>query len=453
MNILNLPPEVDPNNILDDVDYEKANEESTEENIQILIDRGQKEFNKLDKPLSEQLTEIFEILMPGNGEISTILWASAIATVQGNPNMGIITGNPGEGKTILMDYILDFIPERHILRMNDLTESGLFQTANIKGIYYLDKKIVYLGDLGDKKGFEKTLTARKILRTLQTDGYFARTISEKSKSEDNLVVWEALEQILMGKPAMWFSTVREDGDAQDKDRSIVCTTNLEKEKEIKYIIQHIKNPKSRTGKTIRDTIGHWKPILHSIFEYLASKEINVIIPWDLSEMDYKFRDIDRLVTLAGLLAIINLPYHDTYNEYILASEFDIITIAKFLKEGNADLSAVVMKRLNILYKTYKGNDFTRMDAVLTFPDTYPADGTGTANIYRDILKPAVKAGFIQEDKEGRQFIYNFTQSPTEIKFTLNLPEIDWDQIIYEYGEDKGYPAIPMTFDDKNMDGE
>lgn len=448
MNIFDLPPDVDPENVLDDVDYEKA---IKEDNIQVLWAMGKKEFNKLNKPLSQQLTEIFEILMPGNGEIATIFWTSAIGTVLGNPNMGIITGNPGEGKTILMDYILDFIPERHILRMNDLTESGLFQTANVKGINYLDKKIVYLGDLGDKRGFEKTLPARKILRTLQTDGYFARTISEKSKDKNNLMVWEAQEQILTGKPAMWFTTVREDGDAQDKDRSIICTTNLEKEKEIKYIIQHIQNSKSRTGKKIRDTINHWKPIFHSIFEYLISNEVDVIIPWDISELNYKFRDINRLVTLTQLLAIINKPYHDTYdNEYILASEWDITTIAKFLKEGGDDLSAIVMKRLKILYDNYKGNDFTRMDAVLTFPDTYSADSTGAANIYRDILKPATKAGFIQEDKEGRQYIYNFIQSPTNTTFTLDLPEIDWEMIKEEYGEDKGYSPMSLEYTQKDQ---
>lgn len=448
MNILELPPDIDPNSILDDVDYEKA---QNEDDIQTLYTLGEKEFNKLDKPLSQQLTEIFEILMPGNGEIATIFWTSAIGTVLGNPNMGIITGNPGEGKTILMEYILEFIPKRHILRMNDLTESGLFQTVNEKGTNYLDRKIVYLGDLGDKRGFEKTLPARKILRTLQTDGYFARTISEKSKNKDNIMVWEAQEQILTGKPAMWFTTVREDGDAQDKDRSIICTTNLEKDKEIKYIIQHGKNPRSRTGKKIIDTVNHWKPILCAIFEYIVSNEINVIIPWDISELDYKFRDMDRLITLTQLLAIIDKPYHETYNEYILAGEGDIITVAKFLKESSADLSAVVMKRLKILYETYKNNDFSRMDAVLTFPDTYSADGTGTANIYRDILKPAVKAGFIQEDKEGRQFIYNFTQSPTNTKFNLELPEINWDQIKYEYGADEGYSNISLEYDNSKKD--
>ena len=449
MNILDLPPDVDPDNIMDDIDYEKAVEE---DNAQTLYTIGKKEFDKLDKPLSQQLTEIFEILMPGNGEIATIFWTSAIGTVLGNPNMGIITGNPGEGKTILMDYILNFIPKRHVLRMNDLTESGLFQTANVKGINYLDKKIVYLGDLGDRRGFEKTLPARKILRTLQTDGYFARTISEKRKDENNLMVWEAQEQILTGKPAMWFSTVREDGDAQDKDRSIICTTNLEKEKEIKYIIQHIKNPKSKTGKKIRDTISHWQPILCAIFEYIISNDVDVIIPWDISELDYKFRDIDRLITLTQLLALINKPYHDTYNNYILANEWDITAVAKFLNEGNADLSAVVMKRLKILYGNYKHNDFSRMDAVLTFPDTYPTGSIGnTASIYRDILQPAIKAGFIQEDKDGRQFIYNFIQSPTNTKFTLDLPEIDWEMIKEEYGEDEGYSPISLEYAQKDQD--
>lgn len=431
MNILDLPPDIDPDSILDDVDYEKAVEE---DNTQTLYLMGKKEFNKLDKPLSQQLTEIFEILMPGNGEIATIFWASAVATVQGNPNMGIIKGNQGEGKTVLMDYIITFIPERYVERINDATEAALFD--NTKPMNYLDKKIVYLGDLGDKRGFEKTLSARKVLRTLQTDGHYSRKIKEKQKDEHGVQNWTTIYEELIGKPAMYFTTVREDADMQDQDRAIIATTNLEKADEIKYIIQHI-GKNSKTGKKIKETIEIWKPKLQAIFEYLVSQQLEAVIPYNLQDMNYKFRDLNRLVTLSEMMAIINQKFRKRYDDFILVEKEDIELIAKFLNEGTGQLSQVVLKRLTELYDKYTDKrSFTRDDVVSLFPDTYSSLPGGTSNAYRDILKPAIDVKLITEDKSQRPYIYiffgGFKEKINEKQFNLDLPEIDAYMLQKEY---------------------
>lgn len=402
MNMLDLPPDVDPDSILDDVDYEKA---VREDNVQALCTIGKKEFNKLDKPLSQQLTEIFNVLFPGNGEIAVIFWASSLATAQGKPNIAIIKGDPGQGKTVLMDYIIDFIPERHVERINDASEAALFD--NTKSNDYLDKKIVYLGDLGDRRGFEKTLAARKVLRTLQTDGHYSRKIKEKQKDEDGVQNWTTIYEELIGKPAAWWTSVREDADMQDQDRAIIATTNLEKADEIRYIIQHI-GKSSKTGQKIKETIETWKPRIHAIFEYLVNQRVEAVIPYNLQDMNYKFRDLNRLVTLSEMMAIINQNYRIKRDNYVIVGEEDIKLIARFLDEGTGNLSKTVINRLIKIYDRYPPiTTFTRDDVVSLFSDTYDSLQTGRSNVYRDLLKPVLENfNYVKDEGNGDKKIVN-----------------------------------------------
>ncbi len=471
---MNLPPEIDSENLLDAVDYEKAINNDSEESIQILIDLGEKEFNKLDKSLALQLIEIFEILMPGNGEIATILWSSAVLTAKGKPNMGIIKGDPGQGKTVLMEYILDFIPKRHIERINDATEASLFDDT--KPIDYLDKKIVYLGDLGDKRGFEKTLAARKVLRTLQTDGEYSRKISEKQKDEHGVQNWKTTHKKLSGKPAAWWTSVREDADMQDQDRAIIATTNLEKEDEIKYIIQHM-GKTSKTDKIIKETKENWIPKIHAIFEYLLSLDIEAVIPWNLQDMDYKFRDLNRLISLSEMMAIINLNYRKIQDEFVIVQKEDIELIARFLDEGKGQLPKTVIKRLIEVYNKYPPmTKFTRDDVAALFPDTYDSAQKGRSNVYRDILKPVLESFnilidkgtknemienlLLVEEKDVKPYEYYFKALAVDNKkskelfidklngsFSLDLPPIDERMLQEEYG------IILMSRDDeKDVEG-
>jgi hypothetical protein len=422
---------------------------------EIIQGHGKKEYLQLNKPLTSLLTDIFETLMPGNGELATIIWSSAIATAKGRPNMVILTGDPGEGKSVLMDYILQFIPEEYIIRINDATESSLFDPT--QPMDYLDNKIVYLGDLGDKNGFEDSQSLRTILRILLSDGYYSRNIKEKQKDEDGVQNWVTVHQELIGNPSTWYTSVRNDNDAQDQDRSIIATVNLSKEREIKRIIQH-KNKNSKTGRRIRKVIDEYTPILHSIFEYLVSIDKECICPWDLTKLEnlhYGFRNYNRLLTLTEMLAFINMDYKEQFNGFILADKEDLKTIAKFMFKGTGKYSDLFIKRLDTIFneygaykKEYDGDQvmlayepFTRSDVVALFPDTYSNLQSGTSTVYRDILKPAIENKWINEDKTTRPYTYSFDREPdfngvdNPIIREIESLEIDWEMLNDEYGSD------------------
>lgn len=76
--------------------------------------------------------------------------ASLPIKCNGKPIIVIVKGDPGTRKTQITSSIKDSIPTKHIIKLNNATESSLFGRRNIEGTNYPDKKIFYLSDLGDK---------------------------------------------------------------------------------------------------------------------------------------------------------------------------------------------------------------------------------------------------------------------------------------------------------------
>lgn len=396
-----------------------------EEDLQQQIIEGQRYLENAKKPLNTILTRIFEVLFPGNGKQAMIIWASAVATVRGQPNAVIIRGNPGEGKTVLMEYILQFIPKRHIVRLNDVTVPALMTDTHEKGEDYLDKKIVYLGDLGDRNGFEQSLQARKVLRILQSDGYWSRKLTERVEVAGQTEK-QVIKEILRGHPAQWFTTVREDADMQDIDRAVVTTTDLTHEAKIKYIIQHI-NKNNVTTRRINKMLSY-KYIIHSIFEYLITQQEEVIIPYNTATLEYKFRDSGRIKEITELLARINGVHRERWNGYILANDEDLRTTLIFMEKGSGELNETVMKRLREMFKHYGlEKKFSRSDVQTMFPDTFSRPEIA----YKMVLKPAMDAMIVYEDKEVKPYTYEFLVKP-EKKYVANIPKKDMKMVEREY---------------------
>lgn len=397
-------------------------------------DEGRKFLENNPMEISKKLEEVFEILVPGNGKLASLMWASAVATVKGQPNIVTILGNPGEGKTVLMEYVLKFIPDNYIIRLNDVTIPALMTDTHELGNDYLDKKIVYLGDLGASNAWEDSADARKVLRILLTDGHWARKKHTKMDVAGSRVAKDAviLEE-LNGKPAMWFTTVKEDGDDQDKDRSIIATTNLSKEKDIIYLIQH-KDKDSRTGRKIRRILEEYVPVFQSVFQALIDSDEEVIIPWDISELEFRFRDSSRLVNITSLLGLINQNHRNRYGPYILPSDNDLLDVLTMMEKSGSELNERIMKNLRIMWKKFGTNEFTRADAMALdgFTDVYGKSDRLAAKL----LTPAINAGFIQQvdGGNGRAIIYEFFDEPTHNISVRNIPKYDMEMLKYEYGD-------------------
>jgi tetratricopeptide (TPR) repeat protein len=125
-------------------------------------------------------------------------------------------------KTQITSIIKDSIPKRHIIKLNNATESSLFGRGNIEGTNHPDKKIFYLGDLGDKNAMTHTAPYRKHIRELLSDGETTRELSDTNKPKEG--DRPILTETLIGYPPMIYSTVR-DGEIeqQETDRAIELT--------------------------------------------------------------------------------------------------------------------------------------------------------------------------------------------------------------------------------------
>lgn len=452
-----IPTLIDPTDGKFDISFQEFVDRITPlagHKVGVSADLGHSFLEETEMEVSLRLEEIFEELMPGNGKLMSLMWASAVATAKGNPNIVTILGNPGEGKTVMMEYVLKFIPDNYIIRLNDVTIPALLTDTHDLGPDYLDKKIVYLGDLGAVNALEDSADARKVLRILLTDGHWARKKHTKIDIPGSRIAKDSvIHEELTGKPAMWFTTVREDGDDQDRDRSIIATPNLKEEKRIKYLIQHL-NKDSRTGRKIKQILEDNIPVIQSLFQALVETDAEVIIPWDISEMEFKFRDSARIVNITSLLGLINMQHRNRYGPYILPGDNDLLIVLDMLDKSSNDLSELVVKRLKQIYDKYgEEAEFTRQQCMRLpgFTDAYGRSDKMAPHL----LDPAIEAMILTEttpDDAGRTTpkTYQFLQEPKTSFSKTDLPEYDMEMLEWEYGEheitevSQSYPNFPNT---------
>lgn len=390
--------------------------------------------SNLDEDFSKHLESIFEGLFPENGELMALIWSSAVSTVRGEANIVIIEGNSGEGKSVLMEYVLDFIPEKYIIRLNKATLPALLTRTYKEGSDYLDKKIIYLGDLGSRNTFEESEELRTILRILLTDKHWAREITDYKETKDNISEKVVLNEELIGSPAMWFTTVIAERDDQDNDRSIIGTVNLNKSDQIIDLIQHLRNNKSKTTLRIKALLEEKIPIVHSIFESLVQSEDEVIIPYRVADFKKRFRDSKKIVDLTTLLALVNKDRRGRYGEFILPGRSDISQVLGLLEKGSGNIKEITNKRLNQIFKEYEYNQFNRNDVMVIkgFNDVFSRSDV----VFRELIRPAIKEGYIEECEElgeRNAKLYQFVQAPQSQLMTYNVPEIDYAMLKSEYG--------------------
>lgn len=67
-----------------------------------------------------------------------------------------------------------------------------------------------------------------------------------------------------------------------------------------------------------------------------------------------------------------------------------------------------------------------------FTDAY----TRSDKMAADLLTPAAREGFLEEDSEGpgRPFIYSFYKKPTHEFGKKEIPDMDLEMLKYEYGD-------------------
>lgn len=401
-----------------------------------LKELGEKTLKEFDGDVSNRIIKIFDRLHPGNGKNIFLGWLSLLSSIMSTPIIVIVKGDPGTGKTQITEIIKDAIPKDYIIKLNNATESSLFGKANILGPNYPDKKIFYLGDLGDKNAMSNTAPYRKHIRELTSDGETTRELSDTNKPTKG--PRPVLSERLTGYPTMIYSTVR-DGEIeqQETDRAIEITPDLSKIQKIKEIILFYEDPTAKISKEIESIKNEWFDKLQGIFEYLISSPQKVLLPWDLTKEEYGLRDTKTVASITRKLAMINQKFRDTIEDYIIASPVDLALTLEYVEDGGLERS-----RLQQVYDKHGiSHSFTRDDVSAMFPDSYSGiDGGKSA--YRSILKPATedfdKDGIpvLYEDKESRPYLYYFRREPKNDKATFKMPKLDFGSI------EKQYPDLP-----------
>jgi hypothetical protein len=390
-------------------------------------EHGLNEYDNLQAPLSHYIYTYFEYLFPGNGKKALLMWLNALSTARGNPAGVIIKGDPGEGKTKLMDMVFETIPNEYKIVMSNGTESALFGKGDILGVDYLDKKVVYLGDLGASGALEKTHDIRETLRRLMTDGYKNRTLRDPKDKKT------VLDEELKGYPAMWYTTVREDAEDQELDRSIVLTPNLVYKSKVKYIMKMLKSKrKSKTGQFLFQLKEKWTPIFQSIFHYLAKLEIEPVIPFDLENGSDEYRFIDKIMDISINLSLIDNKWRYTENGATLVHERDVyfaMDIIGINSKKRGQLSELQGKRLKKLQETFGSNNFTGPDVKEMFPDAYKTPETARSQL----LKPATTAKILLVDETSRPYKYTFIEDETPQSSIMHEKlKIDYNMLHYEF---------------------
>jgi hypothetical protein len=377
--------------------------------------------------LTHHLISVFDKQHPGNGKNIFLGWLALLSSVMGNPIIVIVKGDPGTGKTQITNIIIDNIPSDHVIRLNNATEASLFGKANILGPDYPDRKIFYLGDLGDKKAIEHTSPYRKYLRELTSDGTTTREIADTNKPLQGHR--PILTETLTGYPTMIYSTVRdEELEAQETDRAIEITPNLSQFKKIKEIILFHEDPDAKITKEIIKLQNEWTSKIQGIFEYLLERPQKVLLPWDLTVLNYGLRDTKTIASITRKIAMINQKSREKIDDYILASPVDLVLALQYIQDGELERT-----RLQTVYDHYGlSRSFTRDDVVAMFPDSY-VGVQASKSAYRGILRPAVEdldsegISVLYEDRNSRPYTYYFRREPNK-EVNFKVPPLDYSLI-------------------------
>lgn len=189
------------------------------------------------------------------------------------------TAKSGEGKS-LEDEIafLKLIPNDYIFKKNQMTLSSFSRYAEASEFYF-ERMIVYFGDLGGRKSFDKVEDVFDIIKTLITEKFFSRDISEGTSKGGFETITLELTADTIGAV---FQTVKVDflGDdfEQYESRSILSTpfeTNSEQILDLIFALNMEDSKENKAQKEAEFEISKY----HCYLKHLIRKDIKIINPY------------------------------------------------------------------------------------------------------------------------------------------------------------------------------
>lgn len=298
-----------PINEDDDEDWEESEDEIDEE----LLSRIDPDLDEKDLadalevkewidefgliPYWDSLVNPFHI---GNHKTIYRKHLGGIDVIRGRGSHFISTTSRFQGGKSLEDEIafLMMIPERYIYKKNQMTLSSFTR----KGERFFERKIVYFGDLGNKKAYEKIEDVFDAIKILITEKEFSRDLTEGSSSnfEDTTLLLKA------DSIGAVFQTVRYDflGDEKEQisSRSIESTSieaNEDEVLDLLFALKQIDSFENRRQKFALEEVQKY----HKYLLWLVKEDIQVIIPYRrffkrfVKSSEAIFRDFNQILEL------------------------------------------------------------------------------------------------------------------------------------------------------------
>lgn len=214
------------------------------------------------------------------------------------------TATSGEGKSLEDEIaILKLIPSEYIFRKNQMTLAS-FSRYGEASPYYFDRMIVYFGDLGGRKSFQKVEDVFDVFKVLITEKSFSRDISEGTSKGGFENVSLDLNVHSVGAV---YQTVKTDFLGEDfeqyESRSIQSTPFEANSDQILDLVF----AKSQSFESVEDIAQKEadKEVVkyHSYLKHLIAKDIKIVNPFRsvfkklVRHSDIDTRDMTQLVEL------------------------------------------------------------------------------------------------------------------------------------------------------------
>ena len=244
----------------------------------------------------------------------------------------------GTGKS-LEDEIafLMMIPERYIFRKNQMTLASFSRYGDIDKSYF-ERMIIYFGDLGNKKAYEKIADVFDAIKTLITEKYFSRDLTEGNSSKYNKSL--ELEADSIGAV---FQTVRygflEEEEEQIASRSIQSTPIEANEDEVlnfKFALKYKKSKENKAQQEAMEDIRKYQ----SYLLWLIKEDKEIMIPYRsyfkrfVKNSQSIFRDFDQIFELFEAYCILTFEKCKKENGELIASQDQLKTFIAELSLEN-----------------------------------------------------------------------------------------------------------------------
>lgn len=203
---------------------------------------------------------------------------------------------------------LMMIPERYIFKKNQMTLASFSRYSDIN-VRYFERMLIYFGDLGNKKAYEKIEDVFDAIKVLITEGYFSRDLTEgNSSSMQNKTL-----ELMADSIGAIFQTVRFDflGDEEEQiaSRSIESNPIEANDDEVLDFLFALKYPDSYENKSQKYAMEEIKKY-HNYLLWLVKEDIKIIIPYRrffkrfVKNSDVIFRDFNQIIELFEAFCIL-----------------------------------------------------------------------------------------------------------------------------------------------------